>query len=60
VTVPDQPRPAPERSWAQPHAATLSLPEPRPGVPITKQHVAAGGAALFGIILLRRRRKRRG
>jgi len=51
--------PAPERSWAAPHAATLSLPEPVPGVPIKKEHVAIGVAALFGLLLLRRRRRRR-
>jgi hypothetical protein len=50
---------APERSWAQPHASTLSLPEPVPGVPIEKKHVAMGGAALFGLLVLRRRHKRR-
>jgi hypothetical protein len=51
--------PVAERSWASPHASTLSLPDPQPGVPIKREHVAAGSAAVLGLLLLKRRRKRR-
>ena len=46
----------PEKSWSPP---TTTVPDPVPGVPITKAHVAAVGAVLAGLLVLRRRRRKR-
>lgn len=47
-------KPAPE-----PVATTTSLPQPRPGVPITRTHVAGVVGALTLLVVLRRRRRKR-
>jgi DnaK suppressor protein len=59
ASEPAAPRPPAERSWSQPSATTTSLPPVQPGVPITKQHVAAVAAVLGLFVVRRRRRKKR-